>query len=51
MRQIIADMVAIHLAGDPFAIEWQGAEGRTIVTDAISTVYETLAALEGQDST
>ncbi len=51
MRQIIADMVAIQLAGDPFTIEWQGTEGRTIITDAISTVYETLAALEGQDST
>ena len=49
MRQIIADMVAIQLAGDPLTIEWQGTEGRTIVTDAISTVYETLAALEGQE--
>lgn len=51
MRQIIADLVAIQIAGDPFAIDWQGSEGRTIISSAMSTVYETLAALEGLDTT
>lgn len=50
MRQIIADLVAIQIAGDPFAVDWQGAEGRAIVNGAISTVYETLVALDGQDA-
>jgi len=46
MRQIIADLVAIQLPDDPFGVDWEGAEGHAIATDAIESVYETMAALE-----
>lgn len=49
MRQIIADLVAIELPADPLAVDWAGAEGRTIAERAIESVYELLSALEGQD--
>lgn len=46
MRQIIADLVAIQLPDDSFAVDWRGAEGRAIAANAIESVYETMAALE-----
>lgn len=47
MRQIIADLVAIELPADPLAVDWAGAEGRTIAERAIASVYDLLSALEG----
>lgn len=49
MRRIIADLVAIELPTDPLAVDWGGAEGRTIAERAIASTYELLSALEDQD--
>lgn len=46
MRQIIGDLVAIHLPDDPFGIDWQGGEGRAIADSAIESTYTALSALE-----
>ncbi|KRE72751.1 hypothetical protein [Arthrobacter sp. Soil762] len=50
MRQIIANLVAIQLPADPFAVEWGGTEGRTIAENAVTSAYELLSALEGEIS-
>ena len=49
MRQIIADLVAIHLPYEPFNIDWPGGEGRAIADDAIESAYQSLSALEDGD--
>jgi hypothetical protein len=49
MRQVIADLVAIHLPPDPLTVNWQGAEGRAIADDAIHSAYSALAALDESD--
>jgi hypothetical protein len=46
MRQVIADLVAIHLLPDPLSVNWQGAEGRAIADDAIRSAYSAMAALD-----
>lgn len=46
MRQIIADLVAIHLPAEPLAVDWAGSEGKQIANDAIASTYDLLAALE-----
>jgi hypothetical protein len=51
MRQIIADLVAIHLPSDPFALDWSGPEGRAIAERAVTSTYELLTALDGEDQT
>ncbi|KRQ20391.1 hypothetical protein AOT83_06565 [Mycobacteroides sp. H001] len=51
MRQIIANLVAIHLPEDPFAVDWRGEQGRGIADDAISSAYQAISALDdGDDS-
>jgi hypothetical protein len=49
MRQIIADLVAIHLPEDPFAVDWRGEQGRGIAEDAISSAYQAISALDDGD--
>lgn len=46
MRQIIADLVAIHLPDEPFQFDWRGGQGRAIAEDAITSAYQALSALE-----
>lgn len=48
MRQIIGDLVAIHMPRDPFRVDWSGAEGKAIAENAIASVYEALDGLEGK---
>jgi hypothetical protein len=49
MRQIIADLVVIELPADPLSVEWGGQQGRMIAERAVSSAYELLSALEGED--
>jgi hypothetical protein len=49
MRQLISDLVALRLPGDPFTIDWAGAEGRAIAGDTIHAAYEMMEALDGSD--
>ena len=49
MRQIIADLVAIHWPEDPFAVDWRGEQGRGIAEDAISSAYQAISALDDGD--
>lgn len=51
MRQIIADLVVIELPADPISIDWGGQQGRNIAELAVSSAYELLSALEGEDRT
>lgn len=46
MRQIVNDLVAIHLPDDPLAIDWAGGQGRAIAIDAIESAYQALSTLE-----
>lgn len=48
-RQIIEDLVVIHLGDAPLTIDWSGPAGRQITDDAITSVYEALEALEGTE--
>jgi hypothetical protein len=49
MRQIIADLVVIELPADPLSVDWGGQQGRNIAERAVSSAYELLSALEGDD--
>lgn len=49
MRQVIADLVAIHLPEDPLSVDWQGSEGQAIAEGAIESVYEALATLDDEE--
>jgi hypothetical protein len=46
MRQIIGDLVVIHLPADPFALDWSGGAGRAIADDAIESAYRAIRGLE-----
>jgi hypothetical protein len=50
MRQIITDLVVIELPADPLSVDWRGQQGRMIAERAVSSTYELLSALEGEDS-
>lgn len=49
MRQVIADLVAIHLPDDPFSVDWQGPPGRALIAEAIESAYTALTALAEGD--
>ncbi len=51
MRQIIADLVVIELPDDPLSVDWAGLQGRDIAERAVTSAYELLSALEGDDHT
>jgi hypothetical protein len=51
MRQLIADLVAIHLPENPFGVDWAGGQGREIAEEAIISAYQAISALDDGDDT
>lgn len=49
MRQIIADLVAIHLPENPLSVDWLGGQGTAIAEQAMTSAYEALSALADQE--
>lgn len=50
MRKVIADLVAIELPADPFAVDWSGPDGRDIADRALRSTYELLSTLDGEEA-
>lgn len=46
LQRMVASFVHLHLPEDALRVDWAGAEGRTILDEALAAVYDALAVLE-----
>jgi hypothetical protein len=46
LQRMVASFVHLQLPDDALAVDWAGAEGRTIIDESLRAVYDALAVLE-----